>query len=69
MGSNDNIKLGNVYQQLSSAAAIESQQEIFPIKNVWSQESNPGQRVEKRERYLCAMPTPQALPDFLFLCP
>ena len=52
------LSLGTVHQQLSNAAVIESQQEIFPIKNVWSQESNPGWWGEKRKRYLCTMPTP-----------
>ena len=52
------LSLGTVHKQLSSATVIESQQEIFPIKNVRSRESNPGRQGEKRKRYLCAMPTP-----------
>ena len=30
-----------------------------------TEESNPGQLGEKRERYLCAMPSPQLLPDVI----
>ena len=51
------LSLGTIHQQLSSAAVIESQQENFPIKNVRSRESKQGRLGEKRERYLCAMPT------------
>ena len=58
------LSLGTVHQQLSSAAVIESRQEIFSIKNVRSQELNPGRRCEERERYLCAMPTPFSLGIF-----
>ena len=52
------LSIGTVHQQLSSAAIIESQQEIFLIKNVRSRESYPGRQDVKRKRYLCAMPTP-----------